>query len=140
MELIETGNLSDLIEEYQDKNKFIPEELILKYSSQLVSVLKYCYDQRIVHQDIQPSNILHLKPDTLKLADFGLAEILPNNQDEFDSLEFSGANSPNYVSPEVAHNEYFSFPIDIWSVGVIIYQLMELECPFAPSNSNMTLK
>jgi NIMA (never in mitosis gene a)-related kinase len=49
MELIETGNLSKLIEKYQQARKFIPEELILKYFSQLISVLKYLYDKRIIH-------------------------------------------------------------------------------------------
>jgi NIMA (never in mitosis gene a)-related kinase len=83
---------------------------------------------------------LHLRPDVLKLADFGLARILLNKGDEFDSFNFSGANSPNFVSPEIAHQSFFSFPVDIWSIGAIIYQLMKLDSPFAASNSDRTLK
>jgi NIMA (never in mitosis gene a)-related kinase len=140
IEHIETGNLSDLIDGYKNANKPIPEDLILKYFSQLVSVLKYCYDKRILHRDIKPNNILYLKPDILKVADFGIACVVSNETDKLDSMKESFANSPQYVSPEVVHLHYYSFPADVWSVGVIIYQLMALECPFEASNSNRTIK
>jgi serine/threonine protein kinase len=61
MELIETGNLSKLINEYQLEQKFIPEELISQYFFKLLSVLKYLYDKCIIHRDIKASNILYLK-------------------------------------------------------------------------------
>jgi NIMA (never in mitosis gene a)-related kinase len=82
MELIETGNLCSIIEEYKFENKFIPEELILKFFSQLVSVLKYCYAKRIIHRNIKPSNILYLKSNVLKLADFGISRVIPANKTE----------------------------------------------------------
>jgi serine/threonine protein kinase len=82
MELIETGDLSSLIEKQQIGQNFIPEELILKYFSQLISVLKYCYDQRIIHRDIKPNNILCLKSNIVKLADFGISRVIPENEKE----------------------------------------------------------
>jgi NIMA (never in mitosis gene a)-related kinase len=140
MELIETGNLSKLIEEYQTVNKFIPEELILKYFSQLVSVLKYCYDKHIIHRDIKPNNILYLKSNVVKLADFGIARVVSDHKIELDSSIQSSANSLNYVSPEVARNDWYSFPIDVWSLGVVMHQLMTLELPFEGLNTPKTLK
>jgi NIMA (never in mitosis gene a)-related kinase len=123
MELVETGNLSKFIEEYQSKKTFIPEELILKYFSQLISVLKYLYDKRIIHRDIKPNNILYLKSNVLKLADFGIARILSDDTTSLDSAKESDANSANYQSPEVVQNDYYSFPTDVWSLGVVMYHL-----------------
>jgi serine/threonine protein kinase len=57
MELTESGDLSKLIEEYQKEQKFIPEELILKYFPQLISVLKYLHYKYIIHRDINARNI-----------------------------------------------------------------------------------
>jgi serine/threonine-protein kinase len=130
MELIETGNLSTLIEEDKLANKAIPEDLILSLFSQLVSELKYCYDERIIHLDVKPKNILYLKSIVVKLADFGIAINVSENQLELDSSQESDANSYSYVSPEVAPNDYYSFPTDVCGIGVIMYQMMTLELPF----------
>jgi NIMA (never in mitosis gene a)-related kinase len=140
MELIETGNLSSLIEEYQFTNKSIPEELILKYFSQLISVLKYCYDKRLIHRDIKSNNILYLKSNVVKLADFGIARVLPTNRKELSSTNGSSGGSVGYASPEVCQSDFYAFPTDVWSLGVVMYQLMSLELPFEGSNSNRTYR
>jgi NIMA (never in mitosis gene a)-related kinase len=130
MELIETGTLSSLIEEHQLKQEFIPEELILKYFSQLISVFKYCYDKQIIHRDAKSDNILYLKSNVLKLADFGLAKFVSGNKKEIESIEGSINGSVKYASPEVVQSDYYFFPTDVWSLGIIMYQLMSLELPF----------
>jgi serine/threonine protein kinase len=84
MELIETGTLSALLEEHQLEQKFIPEEFILKYFSQLISVLKYLYDKRIIHRDIKANNILYLKSHVVKLADFGIAKVVGKEKKEIE--------------------------------------------------------
>jgi serine/threonine protein kinase len=140
MELIEAGNLSKLIEEHQLEQKFIPEELILKYFSQLVSVLKYLYDKRIIHRDIKASNILYLKPNILKLADFGIARVVPNGVKELEATGGSSGGDVAYTSPEVCLDDFYFFPTDVWSLGVVMYQLMTLELPFEGSNINRTFR
>jgi NIMA (never in mitosis gene a)-related kinase len=122
MELIETGNLSTLIEEYQLEHKFIPEELILKYFSQLVSVLKYCYGKSIVHRDVKTNNILYLKSNVVKLADFGIARALSGAKNELESTNGSSKGSLSFISPEVARCDFYSFPTDVWSLGIVMYQ------------------
>jgi NIMA (never in mitosis gene a)-related kinase len=138
MELIETGTLSTLIEEYQLANKFIPEKLILKYFSQLISVLNYLYDKRIIHRDIKANNILYMKSNVLKLADFGIARVVSEDIKELQSTDGSSRGSVGYASPEVSKGDYYFFPTDIWSLGVVMYQLMSLELPFEGSNSRRT--
>jgi NIMA (never in mitosis gene a)-related kinase len=140
MELIETGTLSALIEEYQREHKFIPEEFILEYFSQLISVLKYLYDIRIIHRDIKANNILYMKSNVVKLADFGIARVVGEDRKEIESTNGSSGNSIPYASPEVCRRDYYFFPTDVWSLGVVMYQLMSLELPFDESNSSRTVK
>jgi serine/threonine protein kinase len=134
MELVECGTLSSFIEECRNKEENIPEAIILKLFSQLVSVLKYCSDNRIVHKDIKSNNILYSKSGVVKLADFGLSKILPINKEEFERNNSSAGSTP-YVSPELLGQNPYSFLTDIWSLGVVIYEMMTLEYPFDGSNS-----
>jgi NIMA (never in mitosis gene a)-related kinase len=138
MELIETGTLWRLIEGFQLEGKPIPEELILKIFSQLISVLKYCYDKRIIHRDVKTNNILYLKSNVVKLADFGIARVLPDDKKELGYNDGSSGGAVAYTSPEVSQNDFYSFPTDVWSLGIVMYQLMTLVLPPKGSNSNKT--
>jgi serine/threonine protein kinase len=113
MELIETGNLSKFIEKHQSEQKFIPEELILKYFSQLISVLKYLYDKRIIHRDIKASNILYMKSNVVKLADFGISRVVSDDTKELPDNSGLSGGSIAYTSPEVSQNDYYFFPTDV---------------------------
>jgi serine/threonine protein kinase len=136
MELIESGNLTKLIEEYQFEQKFIPEELIFKYFSQLISVLKYMYEERIIHQDIKTNNILYMKSNVVKLGYFGIAKVISNDKNEIQDNLGSSGGSVAYDSSEVSQGDFYFFPTDVWNLGIIMYQLMSLELPFEGSNSN----
>jgi NIMA (never in mitosis gene a)-related kinase len=134
MEYIEEGDLSKLIDKYRKEEKSLPEELIWTIFVQILSALKYLHENRIIHRDIKSSNILITSSNVVKLADFGLAKLLPSKNDEFEHIN-STQGSLYYLSPEEAGNNPYSYPIDIWSLGVVLYELMTLKLPFYISSS-----
>ena len=101
---------------------------------QIYLALKYIHKKKILHRDIKPSNILLIKQNSenfVKLGDFGLAKIL----DSPFSLTNTIINTPQYVAPEIIEKKPYSFKVDIWSLGVIFYQLVILDYPFEGSTN-----
>jgi serine/threonine protein kinase len=139
MEFLEGGNLSSFIETYELKDENISEEIIIEIYSQLVSVLQYLSDHRVIHKDIKSNNILFLKSGFFKIVDSGLSKILPKGKEKIEATNEYNGSIP-FVSPELAHNDFYSFPTDLWSLGVVIYQLMTFEYPFDDSDSSQILK
>jgi serine/threonine-protein kinase len=107
--------------------------LLISLFSQLISALKYCYDQKIIHGDIKSENILITDSNIVKLADFGISQILPNQDSECNPASTPG--SLEYTSPGKLQGDFFSYSSDVWSLGVVFYELMELELPFKAENS-----
>lgn len=93
---------------------------------QIVSALKYCFDMSIAHRDIKTSNILFDGNGRVKVADFGLSQII--HQDD-DSNLFHG--SLRYASPEICRKISFNpYKSDVWSLGVLFYRLYTYSYPF----------
>ena len=96
----------------------------LKLFLPLCLVVKFLHDNKIVHRDLKPTNIL-LKKITgeegyiVKIADFGISKFL----DTQTHLSTKPGN-PAYMAPEIHRNENYSFPCDIFSLGVIFYQMI----------------
>ena len=96
---------------------------------QICLALKYLHKKNILHRDIKPSNILLMKEeseDFAKLGDFGLAKILDSPFKHTSTL----IDTPQYGAPEIIEKKSYSFKVDIWSLGVIFYQLVILDYPF----------
>jgi len=110
------------------ENKF-PVWQAHKYFTQLVCGLEYLHGQGIVHKDIKPGNLLVTLDETIKITDFGVAELLdPYNPD--DTCHTS-QGSPVFQPPEVANGETFSgSKLDIWSSGVTLYNMTTGKYPF----------
>lgn len=114
-----------------DTNKLQPQH-IKCFMSQILSALKYLNDQKIVHQDIKPANILVQNGDRIKLADFGLAVTYPQNDDK----NVCGG-TPSYNSPEKLFGTTQITPAsDIWSTGVMFYQLITKNYIFTSNSSS----
>ncbi len=103
----------------------VPETDVLKYSRQIKNGLQYLYSKNILHRDIKPQNIL-LKNGVLKISDFGLSKIFTNQTD----LTMTLCGSPHYIAPEILKFKQASIKSDLWSVGVVLYQLLFGKLPY----------
>ena len=108
------------------KRRFM-ESKVIYFLQELASALRYCHeDLRIMHRDIKPANILLDQLGTLKLADFGLSKSLDPSTD----LAKTYVGTPLYMSPEQCAGQPYSFSADMWSLGVVAYELMALRSPW----------
>ena len=127
MEFVEGRELTDLLA-HQERFT-IPT--IVRIMGQLLDALEYSHKNGVVHRDIKPSNIILLEGDTVKVTDFGIARI------ESSTLTRAGTimGSPSYMSPEQFLGLSIDARSDLYSAGVVLYELLAGEVPFPGSFS-----
>jgi len=122
MEFVRGRSLKD----YFDKGERFPIAQVARTMGELLSALGYASKNGIVHRDIKPANIILLEDGTVKVADFGIARI--------QSSEFTQAGqilgTPSYMSPEQFMGQPVDGRSDLFSAGVVLYQLLTGERPF----------
>lgn len=128
MDYADGGDLAERIKE--QKGKFFPEVFIIDIFVQLCLALKHVHDRKILHRDIKAQNIFLTKDDIVKLGDFGIAKVLSNTIDKAKTL----VGTPYYLSPEIVDNKPYNFKSDVWSLGVLLYELCTLKPPFDASS------
>ncbi|KAI8890153.1 Pkinase-domain-containing protein [Backusella circina FSU 941] len=102
---------------------------------QMLEGLSYLHSQDIVHRDIKPENLLFKTADedsALLITDFGLSKLLKNHNEVLTTA----CGTPGYVAPEVLRGTGHGKPVDIWSVGVIMYTLLSGYTPFYGEDQN----
>ncbi|MBF0467676.1 MAG: protein kinase [Desulfamplus sp.] len=119
-EFLQGESLSDMIA----RLKAIPVLLAFKYLRQMVSAMAYAGDKGLIHRDINPSNVIILYNDQIKLIDFGLACL--SGTDDFQI----GGNF-NYLAPEQFDGEPADFRSDIFSLGITAFQMLTGHLPFS---------
>jgi serine/threonine protein kinase len=128
-EMAEHGDLAQVIERARNSNERLEEGRIWKWIMQITAALGELHKHYIIHRDIKPANVFLDANDNIKLGDLGIARELED--DSTGAETFVG--SPSYIAPELLNGVY-GRKADIWSLGVIIHQLMTLEPPFTGNN------
>jgi serine/threonine-protein kinase len=140
MELVEGQTLADRV-----ARGAIPVQEALRIAKQIADALEAAHAQGIIHRDLKPANI-KVRPDgTVKVLDFGLAKALVPASAEAPTLTGihtqvgTVMGTPAYMSPEQARGEPASQQADIWSFGVVLYELVTGISPFCRSSTAETL-
>lgn len=110
----------------QGRTQYIAEDQVLDWFTQICLALKHCHDKKILHRDLKSQNIFLTKRGILKLGDFGIARVLSNTRSRAKTV----VGTPYYLSPEIIKQEGYSFKSDIWSAGVLLYEMCALQPPF----------
>ncbi|KAF2119399.1 serine threonine protein kinase SNF1p [Lophiotrema nucula] len=104
----------------------LKEEKARKFFQQIVCAVEYCHRHKIVHRDLKPENLLLDDHFNVKIADFGLSNIMTDG-----NFLKTSCGSPNYAAPEVISGKLYAGPeVDVWSCGVILYVLLVGRLPF----------
>ncbi|XP_051118778.1 SNF1-related protein kinase catalytic subunit alpha KIN10-like [Andrographis paniculata] len=126
MEYVKAGELFDYIVE---KGR-LHEDEARTFFQQIISGVEYCHRNMVVHRDLKPENLLLDSKKNVKIADFGLSNIMRDGH-----FLKTSCGSPNYAAPEVISGKLYAGPeVDVWSCGVILYALLCGTLPFDDEN------
>lgn len=140
----EEGDLTYMVMEYlegHDLEKFIKKRSllslrrILDVGASVADALEYAHNANVIHRDIKPANIMLLKTGGIKVTDFGIAKAISSSRTKTGII----LGTPNYMSPEQIMGQKIDHRSDIFSLGVLLFQLFTGETPFHGENLSSLL-
>lgn len=126
MELIENG---DTLKTYCNAQNLLPLETVVEIIFKCAKALDYAHRNGVVHRDIKPTNILIDKERDVKIADFSIAHLM--NSDTTSTMPMGFVGSPRYMSPEQVQEDQITNQTDLFSLGIVMYELLTGKHPFA---------
>ena len=128
MEYLEGGTLEDLLMKYKSQGRTMPLQETSDYLKKIAAGLDYAHKRDIIHRDIKPSNILLTDEGEPIIADFGIVKLLH----ETAALTHTGGvvGSPRYLPPEQASQQPIDKRSDIYSLGIVAYEMVTGDVPF----------
>ena len=122
MELIDGISLK----QYMEQKRVLGWREVLHFSSQIAKALEHAHSRGIIHRDIKPHNIMILKDGSVKVADFGIARVSSSQS----TLTREALGSVHYISPEQAKGGKIDYRSDLYSLGVVMYEMLTGRPPF----------
>ena len=122
------------LKEYLDQRKDIRWKEAVHFTSQILRALQHAHDKGIVHRDIKPQNIMLLSDGTIKVTDFGIAR-LTRSEMQATAVGNKAIGSVHYISPEQARGEITDEKTDLYSVGIMLYEMLTGKLPFEADNA-----
>ncbi len=120
------------LKEYISKQKIIDWKDAVYFTHQILSALNHAHEKGVIHRDIKPQNIMLLADGTIKVTDFGIARFSSN---ETQTMTDRAIGSVHYISPEQAKGGVIDEKADIYSVGVMLYEMITGKLPFEADNA-----
>lgn len=122
-------SVKDMLQKFQP----FGETLVKHYTRQLIEAVAFMHRNLIVHRDIKGSNLLLAVDGTLKLSDFGDSKRIAIGESGEELLN-SLIGTPYWMAPEIGNRSGYSFPVDIWSVGCTVLEMLLGHAPhFSPT-------
>ena len=126
MEYAEGGSLADKILQLNTNKETFDTDQILNWISQVIIGIMQLHCKNILHKDIRSQHLLLTKDNIVKICDFSKSK----QQDKQELLPEAAVGAPYYMAPEVCRDESYSNKAEVWSIGVILYELAILKKPF----------
>ncbi|CAL1133530.1 unnamed protein product [Cladocopium goreaui] len=108
------------------EGQLLDEAQILEWFVQTCFALKHVHDRKVLHRDLKTQNIFLMSNGCVKLGDFGIARVLEFTKDYARTM----VGTPYYLSPEIIKDRPYNFTSDVWSLGVVLYEMSTLKHPF----------
>ncbi|MBU6423288.1 MAG: protein kinase [Chloroflexota bacterium] len=127
MEFLEGGTLKERMNELAERGQRLPHDEVVRIVQQVADALAYAHRLGIVHRDVKPSNVMLLADGRAVVTDFGIAKVLSGTRHTQTGV---GVGTPEYMSPEQGQGTGVDQRADIYSLGVMTYEMLTGRVPF----------
>lgn len=125
MELVDSA---ETLKNYTSQDKLLPFQQVVEIIFKCAKALDYAHRQGVIHRDIKPSNILITREMDVRIGDFSIAHLMSNDTTQTMQMGFVG--SPRYMSPEQVQEDIITNQTDLFSLGIVMYELLSGKHPF----------
>ncbi|CAM4744124.1 unnamed protein product [Rotaria magnacalcarata] len=129
------GSLYDVLKRRREINSCTKPTQVLDWSKQISNGINYLHANKIVHRDLKSPNILIAENHVLKISDFGTSKQLAKKQGQI--MSFNGTTA--WMAPEVIRQELCSEKIDVWSFGIVLWEILTCQVPYQNIDPNAIL-